>query len=108
MGLHPQNTVSWSYSDRSVEGIDQFSAPGDRSHIPDHAQPIFDVLSKHLNQMKQVTPPQQKRLVDDTERRIDLLFDSLNCETLPDSTVEQLLVLVKGEFPFFLTMQVAS
>jgi len=46
--------------------------------------------------MKQVTPPQQRRVVDDSERRIDSLFDSLNCETLPDSAVEQLLALVKA------------
>lgn len=108
MGLHPPNTVSWSYSRHLVEGTDQFSAPGDRSHIPDHARPIFDVLSEHLNEMKQVTPPQQKRLVDDLERRIDSLFDSLNCETLPTSAIEQLLVLVKGEFPIFFTLEVAS
>lgn len=48
--------------------------------------------------MKQVTPPQQKRVVEDLERRIGSLFDALNCETLPDSAVDQLLVLVKGEF----------
>jgi hypothetical protein len=100
--------VSWSYSYRFVQGTDQFSAPGDRSHIPEHARPIFDVLTEHLNQMKQVTPPQQRRVVDDSERRIDSLFDSLNCETLPDSAVEQLLALVKGEFPILFTLEAAS
>jgi protein transport protein SEC31 len=75
-----------------------FAASGDRSHIPDHARPIFEVLSSHLNRMKQATPPQQKRIVDDLERRIGSLFDSLNCETLSDSVVDQLLVLVKGEY----------
>jgi len=59
-------------------------------------RPIFEVLSGHLNRMKQATPPQQKRIVDDLERRIGSLFDSLNCETLSDSVVDQLLVLVKA------------
>lgn len=46
--------------------------------------------------MKQTTPPQQKRLVDDLERRINPLFDALNCETLSKPVVEQLLVLVRA------------
>ncbi|KAF8151950.1 hypothetical protein K438DRAFT_1988071 [Mycena galopus ATCC 62051] len=33
-----------------------------------------------LAQMRQTAPPQQKRLVDDLERRINPLFDALNCE----------------------------
>ncbi|KAF8629447.1 hypothetical protein AX15_003441 [Amanita polypyramis BW_CC] len=69
---------------------------GDRSHIPDNARPIFDVLGEHVNRMKQVTPPQQRRVVDDLERRLNALFDALNCETLSESAVEQLLVLVKA------------
>ena len=46
--------------------------------------------------------------MDDSERRIDSLFDSLNCGTLPDSAVEQLLALVKGEFPILFTLEAAS
>lgn len=46
--------------------------------------------------------PQQKRLVDDLERRINPLFDALNCETLSAPTVEQLLILTKGAFPVML------
>ncbi|KAG5653852.1 hypothetical protein H0H81_009931 [Sphagnurus paluster] len=70
--------------------------PGDRSHIPEYARPAFTVISEHLNRMKQTTPPQQKRLVDDLERRINPLFDALNCETLSKPVVEQLLVLVRA------------
>jgi len=44
--------------------------------------------------MKQVTPPSQKRLVDDTERRLNTLFDALNCETLSKPTVEMLMNLI--------------
>ncbi|GLB39367.1 putative steroid receptor RNA activator (SRA1) [Lyophyllum shimeji] len=70
--------------------------PGDRSHIPDYARPAFNVISEHLNRMRQTTPPQQKRLVDDLERRINPLFDALNCETLSRQVVDQLLVLTRA------------
>jgi len=46
--------------------------------------------------MKQTTPPQQRRLVDDLDRRINPLFDALNCETLSKSVVDQLLVLTSA------------
>ncbi|KAK7685054.1 hypothetical protein QCA50_011891 [Cerrena zonata] len=67
--------------------------PGDRSHIPDHLQPVFQVISGELNRLKQTTPPNQKRLVDDLERRISPLFDALNCETLSKYVCDQLIVL---------------
>ncbi|KAH0581644.1 hypothetical protein H2248_011341 [Termitomyces sp. 'cryptogamus'] len=70
--------------------------PGDRSHIPNYAMPAYNVISEQLNVVKQRTPPQQKRLVDDLERRINPLFDALNCETLSRSVVDQLLVLTRA------------
>ncbi|KAJ7237469.1 hypothetical protein B0H12DRAFT_1138908 [Mycena haematopus] len=69
---------------------------GDRSHIPEASQPIYALISQQLAQMRQTSPPQQKRLVDDLERRINPLFDALNCETLSPSVVEQLLVLTRA------------
>jgi protein transport protein SEC31 len=38
----------------------------------------------------------QKRLVDDLERRINPLFDALNCETVSRPVVDQLIVLTRG------------
>ncbi|KAG6812361.1 hypothetical protein H0H92_003261 [Tricholoma furcatifolium] len=70
--------------------------PGDRSHIPDYARPAYIVISEQLNQLKQRTPPNQKRQVDDLERRINPLFDALNCETLSRPVVDQLLVLTSA------------
>ncbi|KAK7038871.1 protein transport protein S31 [Paramarasmius palmivorus] len=70
--------------------------PGDRSHIPDHARPIYNVIHGQLEHLKQVTPPSQKRLVEDLERRINPLFDALNCETLSQGVVDQLLVLTRA------------
>jgi len=43
--------------------------------------------------LKQTTPPQQKRLVDDVERRLNSLFDALNCETLSQYVTDELLNL---------------
>ncbi|KAI0634701.1 hypothetical protein C8Q77DRAFT_1103589 [Trametes polyzona] len=70
--------------------------PGDRSHIPDHLRPVYQVISNQLEQLKQITPPQQKRLVDDLERRINPLFDALNCETLSQPVCEQLIMLTRA------------
>ncbi|EJT99394.1 hypothetical protein DACRYDRAFT_23938 [Dacryopinax primogenitus] len=68
--------------------------PGDRSHIPSALDPIFQVLSQDLAQLKATIPPQQKRLVDDTERRLNNLFDALNCESLTSPVVQQLHQLI--------------
>lgn len=38
-------------------------------------------------------------MVDDLERRINPLFDALNCETLSKPVVDQLLVLIQGTCP---------
>ncbi|KAL0571826.1 protein transport protein S31 [Marasmius crinis-equi] len=70
--------------------------PGDRSHIPDHARPAYEVISQQLERLKQVTPTNQKRQVEDLERRINPLFDALNCETLSKPVVDQLLVLTRA------------
>ncbi|KAJ4467081.1 hypothetical protein J3R30DRAFT_3718374 [Lentinula aciculospora] len=67
--------------------------PGDRSHIPQHVRPAFEVIAKELARLKGSVPPSQKRQVDDLERRINPLFDALNCETLSKPVVDQLLVL---------------
>ncbi|KZO91995.1 hypothetical protein CALVIDRAFT_567736 [Calocera viscosa TUFC12733] len=68
--------------------------PGDRSHIPPSLQPIHQLLVRELEQMKATTPPQQKRVVDDTERRLNNLFDALNCETLSAPVLQQLQQLI--------------
>ncbi|KAF9060249.1 hypothetical protein BDP27DRAFT_1430284 [Rhodocollybia butyracea] len=70
--------------------------PGDRSHIPEHARPAYEVILRELERMKGSVPPAQKRQVDDLERRINPLFDALNCETLSTPVVDQLLVLTRA------------
>ncbi|KAG8898035.1 protein transport protein S31 [Tulasnella sp. 403] len=73
-----------------------FPAPGDRSHIPDDAKPSFMILSEALNRFRQTTPPAQKRMVDDVERRVNVLFDALNCETVSKPILEQLHTLTQA------------
>ncbi|KAI0703250.1 hypothetical protein C8Q76DRAFT_224028 [Earliella scabrosa] len=80
----PPNRVSSSVDIRS-----SFNAPPPRP-------PSSLCISGQLEQLKQITPPQQKRLVDDLERRINPLFDALNCEALSKPLCEQLLVLVRA------------
>ena len=41
--------------------------------------------------------------MDDLERRLNPLFDALNCETLSAGVVDQLIVLTRGALSFFLS-----
>ncbi|UZJ54908.1 hypothetical protein CBS101457_004228 [Exobasidium rhododendri] len=61
--------------------------PGDRSHIPDSAKPILATLSRELARFKSIVPPSQKRMTDDADRRINLLFDLINCGTLDPKVI---------------------
>ncbi|KAJ2745959.1 protein transport protein S31 [Coemansia sp. BCRC 34490] len=51
---------------------------GDRSHIPSEWKAIYTALSGQLARAKQFAAPAQKRMVDDADRRINLLFDLMN------------------------------
>ena len=39
-----------------VDGVVGSLAPGDRSHIPDDVKPVYQVLSEHLERLKQMMP----------------------------------------------------
>jgi len=54
------------------------------------------VLSDALIVFKQTVPPQQKRMADDAERRLNALFDALNCETLSTPVVDCLIKLANA------------
>ncbi|KAL3474970.1 hypothetical protein BJX99DRAFT_230668 [Aspergillus californicus] len=56
--------------------------PGDRSHIPADALPIFEILSEDMQRVKARAPGSFKAQVDDAERRLNYLFDHLNNEDL--------------------------
>ncbi|SJX65258.1 related to SEC31-component of the COPII coat of ER-golgi vesicles [Sporisorium reilianum f. sp. reilianum] len=68
--------------------------PGDRSHIPENQRPIQHALQREVARLKSTAPPAQKRMVDDTERRINLLLDHLNCGTIDAKTVSGLMQIV--------------
>ncbi|RAL17804.1 putative protein transport protein (SEC31) [Aspergillus homomorphus CBS 101889] len=56
--------------------------PGDRSHIPADALPVYEILSADMQRVKSRAPSSFKAQVDDAERRLNLLFDHLNNEDL--------------------------
>ena len=61
---------------------DQVPAPGDRSHIASGARPIYDLLGQDMQRIKTKAPASFKTHVIDTEKRLNILFDHLNNETL--------------------------
>ncbi|EJD54689.1 hypothetical protein AURDEDRAFT_110220 [Auricularia subglabra TFB-10046 SS5] len=73
--------------------------PGDREHIPESSRFIYNVLSEELNRFKAMSAasqPAQKRMVDDVERRVNALFDALNCDTVSPPVFDGLNALVKA------------
>ncbi len=93
------------------------AAPGDRSHIPPHLAPVYEVINGELERVKQTTPvsfaknfnddtsanyvvlqPNQARFLEDLERRVNPLFDALNCETLSKGVTDKLQQLTGGKF----------
>ncbi|KAI7885775.1 hypothetical protein K492DRAFT_233927 [Lichtheimia hyalospora FSU 10163] len=68
----------------------------DRSHIPQAQLPIYQILSNQLQQARQRSPPSQKRMLDDTERRLNTLFDELNNSEVSDGVAQLMLSLVQA------------
>lgn len=72
-------------------------APGDRSHIPSDAQPIFEILSEDMQRVKARAPSSFKAQVDDAERRLNYLFDHLNNEDLlKPNTIQDMVQLARA------------
>ncbi|KAJ5460482.1 Protein transport protein sec31 [Penicillium daleae] len=71
--------------------------PGDRSHIPPNAMPVYEILSSDMQRVKARAPSSFKAQVDDAERRLNILFDHLNNEDLlKPNTVEDLANLARA------------
>ncbi|ODH38272.1 protein transporter SEC31 [Paracoccidioides brasiliensis] len=71
--------------------------PGNRSHIPANAQPIFEILSADMQRVKSRAPSSFKAQVNDAERRLNILFDHLNNEDLlSPGTVESMVELARA------------
>lgn len=71
--------------------------PGDRSHIPTVARPIFEILSSDMQRVKARAPQSFKPQVNDTEKRLNILFDHLNNEELlKEQTVQEMVQLAQA------------
>ncbi|KAI9680193.1 MAG: protein transport protein S31 [Trizodia sp. TS-e1964] len=70
---------------------------GDRSHISAAGQPIFAILSVDMQRVKSKAPAAFKVQVNDTEKRLNILFDHLNNDDMlkPD-TVEEMAELARA------------
>ncbi|KAG7857150.1 hypothetical protein KL919_003787 [Ogataea angusta] len=71
--------------------------PGDRSHIPESAQPIYQVLTSELEKLKTKIPDKFSKHLADSEKRINILFDHLNNEDLlSQQTIQELVSLCEA------------
>ncbi|KAJ1642847.1 protein transport protein S31 [Coemansia asiatica] len=78
------NTPATLAAAASLSGVAKTSKypEGDRSHIPSEWAPIFNGLNTQVQRAKQFAAPAQKRMVDDAQRRLNLLFDLMNCDEI--------------------------
>ena len=83
-------------------------ASGDRSHIPERTREVFEIIEAELRKVPvsyllllledvsltsfSLQPPQHREL----EKRLNLLFDGLNCETLTPATEDGLRAISQG------------
>lgn len=58
------------------------TAGGDRSQIPEAAQPIYTTFTKFLEEIKPAAPAKYVKHVADMEKRLNILFDHLNKQDL--------------------------
>ncbi|OGM41432.1 protein transport protein sec31 [Aspergillus bombycis] len=71
--------------------------PGDRSHIPEDAMPIYEILSADMQRIKGRAPTSFKQQVEDADRRLSLLFDHLNnADLLKPNTVSDMADLARA------------
>ena len=72
-------------------------APGDRSHIPADARVIYNYLNEDMQRVKAKAPASYKLQVNDTEKRLNILFDHLNNEDLlKPNTVQDMVELAQA------------
>ncbi|KAL8676051.1 MAG: hypothetical protein Q9186_007393, partial [Xanthomendoza sp. 1 TL-2023] len=71
--------------------------PGDRSHIPSKSRPIFELLNTDMQRVKARAPSNFQKQVNDSEKRLNILFDHLNNEELlKDDTVGSMVELSRA------------
>jgi protein transport protein SEC31 len=93
----PSSRPSTASSQRKAAPAPPKYPPGDRSHIPADAMPIFEILSADMQRVKSRAPSSFKAQVEDAERRLNILFDHLNNEDLLKSnTVADMAELARA------------
>lgn len=63
---------------------------GDRSQIPPNGQPVYSTFTKLIGEIKPAAPAKYAKHVADMEKRLNILFDVLNKQTLSQGAVEAL------------------
>lgn len=70
---------------------------GDRSHIPENAKPIYELLDREFNRVKPSIPPNFARHIKDAEKRLNILYDHLNNEELlSDDAIASMISLAQA------------
>lgn len=92
-----QSSTTSNFNSKSTVSQDMKYPQGDRSHIPASLKSIFEGLSSKMEQVKLYAPPAFKRQVQDTERRLNILFDHLNNNTgLSKELLDDMKILVEA------------
>ena len=59
--------------------------------------PIYDILNDEMQRVKPMAPPSFRNHVNDAEKRLNILFDHLNNETLlKPNTIASMIELVQA------------
>ncbi|KAG4305982.1 hypothetical protein PORY_000892 [Pneumocystis oryctolagi] len=92
-----QNNASSNFIPKPAISQDSKYPSGDRSHIPPSLKPIFEGLSSEMERVKQYAPSGFTRQIQDTERRLNILFDHLNNNTgLSKDLLDEMKILVNA------------
>lgn len=78
-GTAPADTANGANgTSNGTTGPSSTHPPGDRSHIPPEALPIYEIFNARVEFLKPRIPEDYKKHGDDMERRLNMLYDHLN------------------------------
>lgn len=96
MGGPPQNAAAPPPPQAAAPPPKPRHPAGDRSHIPNNAQELVNILSQDMQRVASKAPANFAPQVKDTQKRLNLLFDHLNNDELVQpATIEQLSELAR-------------
>ena len=67
--------------------------PGSRDHIPPQDLPIYQTLSAELERVVAQAPEKYRRPLEDSSRRLNVLFDQINNGVLGEPTLAKLRLM---------------